>query len=249
MPVTSLNRQLLLGLSLAHTLLDTMVDTRSVSDDQGRSRICLCLCDGLHTLIEVRTHGNLRHIYITVAHGDGSQVFLLGVFTAGCELSDRSGRSCLGGLSAGVGVNLGIEYHDVDILAGSQHMVHAAESDIICPSVAAEDPLGLLSEEFLVFQDRLRFVASACLQSCHQLVRCRAVGCAASVSVKPLLSRRLHVFLLGVCSQVFHFRLQTAADRILRQQHTITELSRILKQGVGPCRTLTLLVHGVRCGR
>ena len=27
-----------------------MVDTRSVSDDQGRSRICLCLCDSLYAL-------------------------------------------------------------------------------------------------------------------------------------------------------------------------------------------------------
>ena len=34
MPVTRLNSQLFLCLSLAHTLLDTMVDTRSVSNDQ-----------------------------------------------------------------------------------------------------------------------------------------------------------------------------------------------------------------------
>ncbi len=128
-------------------------------------------------------------------------------------------------------------------------MVHAAESDIICPSVAAEDPLGLLSEEFLVFQDCLRLVASACLQSCHQLVRCRSVGCAACISIQPLLSCRFHIFFVCVCNKIFHFCFQTAADRILRQQHTITELSRILEQGVGPCRTLTLLVHGVRCGR
>ena len=56
------------------------------------------------------------------------------------------GRCGLGSLSACVGVNLGIEYHDVDILAASKYMVNTAESDIVCPSVTTEDPLGFLAE-------------------------------------------------------------------------------------------------------
>ena len=48
-PVTYCYCKLLLCLSFAHTLLDTMVDTRSISNDQRRSRICLSLCDCLYT--------------------------------------------------------------------------------------------------------------------------------------------------------------------------------------------------------
>ena len=61
--------------------------------------------------------------------------------------------SGLGSLSACVGVNLGIKYHDVDILAACKYMVNTAESDIVCPSVTTEDPLGLLAKVILVLQD------------------------------------------------------------------------------------------------
>ena len=48
------------------------------------------------------------------------QILLLDVLTAGGELSDCAHVGSLGSLSAGVGVNLGIEYQDIDVLAGSQ---------------------------------------------------------------------------------------------------------------------------------
>ncbi len=130
-----------------------MVDTRSVSDDQGRSRICLCLSDCLYGLSHISTHGDLCYIYITIGHCDACKVFLLGLFTTSCELSDRTGLGSLGSLSTGVGVNLGIEYHDVDVFAGSKNMVNAAESDIVSPSVTTEDPLGLLSQEVFILND------------------------------------------------------------------------------------------------
>ena len=38
-------------------------------------------------------------------------------------------------LSAGVGIHLGVDDDDVDILAASQDVVEAAESDIIAPAV------------------------------------------------------------------------------------------------------------------
>ena len=59
----------------------------------------------------------------------------------------------LEGLSACVGVNLCIEYHDVDVLAACKYVVNAAESDIVSPSVTAEYPLGFLSEEVFVLKD------------------------------------------------------------------------------------------------
>ena len=52
-----------------------------------------------------------------------------------------------------VGVHLSIEDHDVDILAGSQDVIQAAEADVVCPAVTTEDPDGLLGDELLALQD------------------------------------------------------------------------------------------------
>ena len=68
-------------------------------------RICLSLCDGLHGLIVVSAHCDLSYVYITIAHGDACQILLLGLFTAGSELCNCAGRSSLGSLSAGIGIN------------------------------------------------------------------------------------------------------------------------------------------------
>ena len=93
---------------------------------------------------------------------------------ANCAIAP--GLCRLGSLSACVGVNLGIEYHDVDVLAACKYMVNTAESDIVSPSVTTEDPLGFLSQEVFVLQDILCFLASACFQSSNQLVCSSAVG-------------------------------------------------------------------------
>ena len=167
MPVTSFYSVLLFCLSFAHTNLDTMVDTWSISDNQGRSRICFCFCKSFDTLIVISTHCDLCNIYIAVAHCDRSQVFLLHFFSACCELCNCSGRCSLGGLSASVGVNFCIEYHYVDILSACQNMVNAAASDIVCPSVTTEDPLGFLSQEIFLSKDFFGSVTSASFQSCN----------------------------------------------------------------------------------
>ena len=144
-----------------------MVDTRSVSHDQGRTRICLCLSDSLNSLSVISTHGDLSYVYIAVRHCDACKIFLLGLFTASCELSYSTSLGSLGGLTAGVGVNLGIEYHNVDVLTGSKDMVYAAEADIVSPSVTTEYPLGLLSQIVLVCYDVLAGRAVNAFQSCN----------------------------------------------------------------------------------
>ena len=103
------------------------------------------------------THLN---VYIAVAHRDLGEALLLGGLAGRRELRNRADVGRLGGLTAGVGVNLGIEYHDVYILAGSEDMIQAAEADIISPAVAAEDPDGLLGQVFLMRNDFLAGVAA-----------------------------------------------------------------------------------------
>ena len=115
--------------------------------------IGLSLLNGLEGLSGVGAHSHLSHIDVAVAHGDLSQRLLLGLLTGSGELSHLADVGGLGSLSAGVGVDLGIEDEDVDVLAGSQNVIHAAEADIVGPAVAAEDPDGLLLQIFLVLQD------------------------------------------------------------------------------------------------
>ena len=104
-----------------------------------------------------------------------AKIFLLHIFTACSELCNSTCRCSLGGLSACVGVNLCIEYHDVDVFAGSKNVVNTAESDIVCPSVTAEDPLGFLSKEVFVLNDVLAYWAVNSLQCGNQLVCSSAV--------------------------------------------------------------------------
>ena len=75
-----------------------------------------------------------------------AKVLLLGCLASSSKLSNRAGRSGLRSLSAGVGVNFGIEDQDIDVFAGSENVVKSAEADVVCPAVAAEDPNGLLDK-------------------------------------------------------------------------------------------------------
>ena len=62
-------------------------------------------------------------------------------------------------MTAGVGIYLGIEYHNIDILAGCQYMVQTAVADIISPAVAAEDPVAAFNEELLLVIQSSAFIA------------------------------------------------------------------------------------------
>ena len=101
------------------------------------------------------------NIHIAVGHcdlGEGFGLYLLASRRKLCDLTDVGG---LGGLTAGVGVNLGVEYEDIHILSGGKHMVNAAEADVEGPAVAAEYPAALLVEVALIVENRLAGLAAA----------------------------------------------------------------------------------------
>ena len=91
--------------------------------------------DGWQVLSEIRTTLSLIHIF-----------FFLSLFTRGGEFSNSRGRGGLRGLTAGIGINFGIENKNVHVFAGGQHMVQAAVTDIIGPTVAAEGPNGFFHQ-------------------------------------------------------------------------------------------------------
>ena len=228
-------------------LADTVVDTRSVSDDQGRSVISFCLSDCLDSLVEVSADRDMSNIYVTVCDGHACEVFLLGLLAGCCELCDSTCSRSLGSLSACVGVNFCIEYHDVDITAGSENMVYTAVSDIICPAVTTEDPLALLSQEVLLCDDFLCIRGIDVSKSCNQCICCCSVLSTLLVCIEPSLAFRCA--LAAFCDNVLNVSLEAFTDCLLSKEHTVTELSVVLEQGVIPCRALAFRCNSVRCGR
>src|SRR5699024_6260016 len=179
------------------------------------------------------------------------KVFLLRLFTACCELCCSTCLRSLGGLPACIGVNLCIEYHDVDVLAACKYVVNAAESDIVSPSVTTEYPLGFLSQQVFVLENfvLLGKVAAAAFQSCYKLVCSCSVCSPACECIKVLFRSCLYIFFLCDLSDLLNFCFHSVTDRVLSEQHTITELSVILEQRVAPSRSFAFRCYRVRCGR
>ena len=94
-------------------------------------------------------------------------------------------------LSAGVGVHLGIEDHNIDVVAGSQNVIQAAVTDVICPAVAAEDPEALLGQVLLILQDLFRFIAAAGFQSSDQGLGRSVVGLGVVLGFQVLVDERV----------------------------------------------------------
>ena len=125
----------------AHAGPETVGDTGGIGDEQRGARIGCSLGDCLDGLIEVSPHGNLGHIHGSVGHGHGRQVLFRRFLAAGDKFCGRAQRGCLGSLTAGVGVNFRVQYQNIDIFPAGQYVVQTAETDIIGPSVSADDPL------------------------------------------------------------------------------------------------------------
>ncbi|MPM12584.1 hypothetical protein SDC9_58937 [bioreactor metagenome] len=145
-PVAALHGLLHLHLRVGHAALDGVHLAGGVADDQGRAGIGLGLLNGLEGLGKVGAHGHLGHVHIAVAHGNLGQRLFLDLLAGGGELGHLTDAGGLGGLTAGVGIHLGIEDEYVHVVAGGQNVVQAAEADVIGPAVAAENPGGFLGE-------------------------------------------------------------------------------------------------------
>ena len=145
-PVAAFDGLALLGLALAHTGLQTVVDTGSVGDDDAGTVPSLSFADSLEGLSVVCTHCNLSDIDVAVGGGNHAEVLLADTLTLGSELSDSTERRSLGSLATGVGVNLRVEHEDVHIFACSDDVVETAVTDVIGSTVTTDDPLAALHE-------------------------------------------------------------------------------------------------------
>src|SRR5699024_206570 len=158
-PVAAIHSLLHFLLAVGPAALDGVHLAGSIADDEGGTMIGLSLGDGLDGLSGVGAHSHLSHVHIAVLHGDLGEALLLHLLTGSGKLSHLADVGSLGSLSAGVGVHLGVEDEDVDILTGGQDVVQSAVADVVSPAVAAEDPHGLLVEVLLLGKDLLAVVA------------------------------------------------------------------------------------------
>ena len=251
MPVAALDGLLLLVLRATHTDLDAVVDAGCVADDERRAVVGLGLLDDVEVLGLAGAHSHLRHIDVAVALGNHTEVFLADLLTAGGELGDSAGRGGLRALSAGVGVHLGVDDDDVDILAAGQHVVQTAESDVIAPAVAAEDPLALLDEAVTELEELLADVAAAGLHQRDELVG-DFLGLEGVLAVlDPLGEEGLDFGAAAVALEAFlHNALHAVAHLAGGGGHTEAELGVVLEERVGPGGTeAAAVVAAVWCGR
>ena len=250
-PVATFDGAFLFFGGFAHAGFEAVVDAWRIGDDEGRSRISFCFADGFEGLIHISAESDLCDVDVAVGDGDHAEVFLLGLLAGGCEFGDGSSRSGLGGLSAGIGVDFSIEDEDIHIFAGSEDLIEAAEADVVCPAVAAEDPDGLLGDVLLALQDLSRLLAassSSLLQLSDQGLCGLVVGLGVVLGSDELLVSSLQLCgcLVGT-SNLSDLLDQVLTDGLLADVQAQAMLCVILEQGVAPCRTMAaVLVDGVR---
>ena len=215
-----------------------------VSNDDRRAGISLGFGDRGEGLYLVCAHCDLCNINISVGHGNLGERFGLDLLACRGKLSDLADVGCLGGLTTGVGVDLGVEYKNIDVFAGSENVVNAAEADVECPAVAAEDPAALLVQEVLLLKQLCTGVAAAVelFERSNEILGSCLVCFAAVVGLEPLCSLGN---LVGDC---FDLALEIVTDLLLAEVEAETVLCVILKQGVCPGGPLAFLVDGVRRG-
>ena len=169
---------------------------------------------------------------------------------ANCATAPMLGR--LGSLATGVGVNLGIEYHNVYILAGSEDVIQAAEADIVSPAVAAEDPDGLFARYSLCWRTSLQASQPAAAPFSSSAISALAGSAFAAplslVSIKVLMAffRSSEAPSAPAISSSLEIRALT--DRQLAVVHAKAVLCVVLEQAVRPSRAVAVLVNGVRAG-
>ena len=136
--------ELLLRHALRHIV--AMGDAVAVGDDQRRPRVRLGLEKRLRGLRHLGPDGHACHVHVAVHVGQQPEILLADRLSRGGELGGGAERRGLRLLASGVGVHLGVEHQDVDVAAVGQHVIEAAEADVVRPPVAADEPDALLHQ-------------------------------------------------------------------------------------------------------
>ena len=137
-PVAAGDRQVLL--LHAETHVDAVSDALAIGEDQRGTVIGLRLPKRIQRLLRIGAHRDLGHIDVAIGDGLQGEILARDPLPGRREFCDRAKRGRLRGLTAGVGIDLGVEDQDIDVTPGRHDVIEAAKADVIGPAVAADDP-------------------------------------------------------------------------------------------------------------
>ena len=143
-PVAGVDRELLLVEAAGEVV--AVGDAVAVGDDQGGAVEGLGLAQGGEGLAVLRAEGDAGDVDVAVLQGHEGDVLFPGGLAAGGELGHGAHGGGLGGLAAGVGVDLGVEHEDLHVGAGGEDVVETAVADVVGPAVAADGPDGFFNQ-------------------------------------------------------------------------------------------------------
>mmetsp|Transcript_115347 Transcript_115347/g.326833 ORF Transcript_115347/g.326833 Transcript_115347/m.326833 type:complete len:1234 (+) Transcript_115347:1948-5649(+) len=227
------------------------VHAGGVGHDDRRPPVGLRLLEGLDGLVHVRREAHRRHVGVLVHHRDLAEVLLDGPLAAGRHLHDRALGRRLGHLGPGVAVALGVEHEDVDVLAGGQHVVEAAEADVVGPAVAPDDPVGRRHEHVGAppdLLDQLRDVRALLgLEGLQDLAPDLAALGGVVDALEPLAQGRDQLggrqgLRLVLLHEVLDVPDELLAALLGAEGHAQAVLRGVLEEGARPGRPLPLLV-------
>ena len=244
-PVAALHGFFHLDIGIDHAAADAVIDAGGVGDDEGGAGEAFGFPEGLEGLVEICAQGHLRHIDAAVGHHHVGQVLLSALLAIGGKLRHGAGGGGFAHLAAGIGVDLGIKDQDIDIGPAGHDMIQPAKADIVGPAIAAQDPVGLFAEELLVMQKLLGAGIQALGKDINEGIGSGEVRFAVLQRGKVIFQHLFFVRGLDIADEGFGFPYQALAHGILRQVHAVAVFGVILEEGIGPGRTLALLILGI----
>ena len=143
-PLSGVHRDLLIAHGRRH--VDAVSDAVRVGDDDARPVVGLRFQEGLERVLIFRAHRDAGDVDVAVGHRHHAEILLRSGLAAGGELRNCGARSGLRSLTAGVGINLGVEHEDVHVASAGQDVIEAAVADVVGPAVATDDPDALLHQ-------------------------------------------------------------------------------------------------------
>ncbi len=251
-PVAGLDGELDLLVGGSHGGNDVLHQAGGVAEDDGGTGVGLGLGEGAEGLAHIGVEGDGGDVDVLVGHGHHAHLLLVGSLTSGGELDLGGERGGLGLLATGVGVHLGIEDDDVDILAGREDVVDATVTDIVGPTITTDDPLGDLGEQVLLGDDGLEGLGGVGgvhdgelgVDGLGDLLAGLGVG-----EVDEPVAEEVHELglegVLLLLEELLDVGLEGVTSLGGGDGHAEAVLGVILEEGVGPGGTLALLVHGV----
>ena len=122
-------------------------------------------------------------------------------------------------------------------------MVKATEADVVCPTVAAEDPEGLLGEEALVSKDFLSCWKIRLLKLNYEGLRSFLGESCVVDGLNPCLSSILKILRCSLILNKLLSKLEKTLLLCLVTKHqTHTVLCIVLEEGVVPCWAVAVCI-------